>query len=155
MTCNLNLWTKIDSKAFVDKKTTWPVLQHKVQVEVVTVDLFVPLPSSNYVAVAQDFGPRYAATKIVSSAKTKKVIPALNDIYSTDRNSEKQLTDKLLPFSSQNMNKFVNQNNIKHQKMAQLHPLSNKVESTVKNNENDPYEQRLRKIILRTTITKL
>lgn len=136
MTFNLNLWTKIDCKAFVDKKTTWPVLQHKVQVEVVAVDLFVPLPSSNYVAVAQDFGPRYAATKIVSSAKTKKVIPALNDIYSTDRNSEKQLTDKL----SQNMNKFINQNNIKHQKIAQLHPLSNKVESTVKNNENDPYE---------------
>lgn len=136
MTCNLNLSTKIDCKAFVDKKTTWPVLQHKVQVEVVAVDLFVPLPSSNYVAVAQDFGPRYAATKIVSSAKTKKVIPALNDIYSTDRNSEKQLTDKL----SQNMNKFINQNNIKHQKIAQLHPLSNKVESTVKNNENDPYE---------------
>ena len=74
----------IDCKTFTDKKTSEPLYFHKVPSknwEVVAVDLFGPMPSKNHVVVVQDLGSRFPAAKLVSSTKSTKVIPALEDIY--------------------------------------------------------------------------
>ena len=76
--------TCIDCKIIADeKKSVEPLAQHKVPKktwEVVAVDLFGPMPSSNHVIIVQDIGSRYPAAKLVSSAKAEKVITALKEI---------------------------------------------------------------------------
>ena len=67
----------------IKKKSVEPLAQHKVPTknwEVVAVDLFGPMPSSNHVIIVQDTGSRYPAAKLVSSAKAEKVITALKEI---------------------------------------------------------------------------
>ena len=106
--------------------------QHKVPTknwEVVAVDLFGPMPSSNHVIVVQGLGSRYPAAKLVSSTKAEKVIPALKEIYNYYGNLEIQLSDNGPPSSSKQMGAFDNKNNIKLQKIAPQHPSSNPAEA--------------------------
>ena len=58
----------------VDKKTTEPLVQHRVPTknwELVAVDLFGPMPSSNHAKILQDLGSRHPAAKLVGSMKTE------------------------------------------------------------------------------------
>ena len=68
-----------DCKAFVDKKTREPIQQHKVYIlsknwEIVAVDLYGPMPSSNHVVVVQNLGYRYPAAKLVPLTRAEFVI---------------------------------------------------------------------------------
>ena len=95
----------------------------------VAVDLFGPMPSSNHVIVVQDLGSRYPAAKLVSSTKAEEVIPALKEIYNYYGSPEIQLSDNGAPSISKQMGAFANEDNIKLQKIAPQHPLSNPAEN--------------------------
>ena len=120
-----------DCRAFVDKKTREPIQQHKVPSknwEIVAANLYGSMPSSNHVAVVQDVGPRYPATKLVSSTRAESVIPALKDIYNNYGRFETKISDNGPPFNLKKMTEFAAQN-IELQKIAPLHPSSNSVET--------------------------
>ena len=66
--------TSIDCRISVDKKTVELLAQHRVPTknwEVVAVDLFGPMLSSNHVIVVQDLGSRYPAEKLVEFHKSR------------------------------------------------------------------------------------
>ena len=94
-----------DCSIFVDKKTKEPIKHHEVPRKCweVAVDLFGPMPSSRHVVVAQDIGSRYPAAKLVASTKAEKVIPILDEIYTTYGYPDVQISDTGPPFSSQKM----------------------------------------------------
>ena len=124
-----------DCKVFVDKKTAEPLQYHKTPSknwEIVAVDLFGPMPSSNHVIVVQDLCSRYPVAKLVSSTKAEKVIPALRDIYNNYGRPEVQISDNGPPFNSNMMSKFANENKFELQKIAPLHPSSNPAETFMK-----------------------
>ena len=92
-----------DCKAFVDKKTREPIQRHKVPSknwEIVAVDLYGPMPSSNHVVAVQDLGSRYPAAKLVSLARAESVIPALKDICNNYGRPETQILDNGSSFNS-------------------------------------------------------
>ena len=145
-----------DCKAFVDKKTREPIQQHKVPLEnweIVAVDLYGPMPSSNHVVVVQDMGSRYPAAKLVSLTRAESFIPAPKGIYNNYGRPETQILDNGPPFNSKKMIEFTAQSNIELQKIVLLHPSSNPVETFMrplgkamkiahmnKENENDALE---------------
>ena len=93
-----------DCKAFVDKKTREPIQRRKVPSknwEIVAVDLYGPMPSSNHVVVVQDLGSRYPPAKLVSSTRAESVISALKDIYNNYGRPETQISDNGPPFNLQ------------------------------------------------------
>ena len=105
-----------DCKPFVYKKTRQPIKQHKVPSrnwEIVALDLYGPMPSSNHVVVVQNSGSRYPAVKLVSSTRAESVIPALKDIYNNYGRPETQISDNGPPFNSKKMTQLAAQNNIK------------------------------------------
>ena len=72
-----------DCNIFTDKKTTEPIIPHKVPSkcwESVAVDLFGPMTSAKDVVV-QDTGLRYHVAKLVRNTSGEEVLPALGDIY--------------------------------------------------------------------------
>ena len=76
------------------KKTREPIQQHKVlskNWEIVALDLYGPMPSSNHVVVVQDLGSRYPSAKLVSLTRAESVIPALQDIYNNYGRPETQM----------------------------------------------------------------
>ena len=88
----------IDCKAFIDKKTSKPLCFHKVPSKnwkVVAVDLYGPMPSNNHVVVMQDLGSRFPSAKLVTSTKSTKAIPALEEISEIQK-YKSQTTDHLL-----------------------------------------------------------
>ena len=92
-----------DCKAFVDKKTREPIQRRKVPSknwEIVAVDLYGPMPSSNHVDAVQDLGSRYPAAKLVSLARAESVIPALKDICNNYGRPETQILDNGSSFNS-------------------------------------------------------
>ena len=106
--------------------------QHKVPTknwELVAVDLFGPMLSSNHVIVVQDIGSRYPSAKLVSSTKAERVIPALKEIYRYYGNPEIQITDNGPFFTSKQMGVLANENNGKLQKIVPQHPSSNPAET--------------------------
>ena len=114
------------------KKTREPIQQHKVlskNWEIVALDLYGPMPSSNHVVVVQDLDSRYPAAKLVSTTRAEIVIPALKNIYNNYGRPETQISDYGPPFNSKKMTQLAAQNNIKLQKIAPLHPSSNPVET--------------------------
>ena len=97
--------------------------------EIVAVDLYGPMPSSNHVVVVQDLGSRYPAAKLVSSTRTESVISALQDIYNNYGRPETQISDNGPPFNLKKITEFAAQNNVELQNIAPLHPSSNPVET--------------------------
>ena len=88
----------IGCKAFIDKKTSKPLCFHKVPSKnwkVVAVDLYGPMPSNNHVVVMQDLGSRFPSAKLVTSTKSTKVTPALEEISEIQK-CKSQTTDHLL-----------------------------------------------------------
>ena len=49
--------------------------------------------SDNHLVVAQDLKSRFPTAKLVTSARSTKVIPALEDIYNAYGNLEIQISD--------------------------------------------------------------
>ena len=86
------------------KKTREPIQQHKVlskNWEIVALDLYGPMPSSNHVVVVQDLGSRYPPAKLVSSTRAESVTSALKDIYNNYGRPETQISDNGPPFNLQ------------------------------------------------------
>ena len=121
--------------------------------EIVAVDLYGLMPSSNHVVVVQDLGSRYPAAKLISSTRAESIIPALKDIYNNYGRPETQISDNGPPFNSKKMTEFAAQNNTELQKIAPLRPSSNPVETLMrplgkatkiahrnKKNEKDTFE---------------
>ena len=95
-----------DCKAFLTRKHTNPSIFHKVPSknwEVVAVDLYGPMLSNNHVVVVQDIGSRFCAAKLVTSTKSTKFIPALEEIYNAYGNLEIQISDNGPPFNPKAM----------------------------------------------------
>ena len=97
--------------------------------EIVAVDLYGPMPSSNHVVVVQDLGSRYPPAKLVSSTRAESVISALKDIYNNYGRPETQISDNGPPFNLKKITEFAAQNNVELQNIAPLHPSSNPVET--------------------------
>ena len=100
----------IDCKAFIDKKTSEPLCFHKVpskKLEVVAVDLDRPMPSNNHKVVVQDLGSRFPAAKLVTSQRSTKVIPPLEEIYIAYGNPEIQISDNGPHFILKAMKNFT------------------------------------------------
>ena len=106
-------------KAFIDKKTSEPLCFHKVPSknwEVVAIDLYGPMPSNNHVVVVHDQGSRFHAAKLVTSTRSIKVIPALEEIFNAYGNPEMQISDNGPPFNSKAMENFTQNKNIEMKK---------------------------------------
>ena len=124
-----------DCQIFTDKKITEPIRPHSVPSrywEKVAVDLFGPMPSSNHVVVVQDLASCFPATKVASSSKASKVIPALEQIYDAYGNPEKQLSANGPPFNSKEMDTFSKERNITLEKTPPMHPSANPAETFMK-----------------------
>ena len=125
----------LDCATFTNKKTTEPLLSHKVPKkswETVAMDLFGSMPTSNHVIAVQYLSSRYPSAKLVKSASADKVIPALSEIYNNYGNPENQLSDNGPPFNLKKMEAFCQKRSISMQKITPLHPSSNLVETFIK-----------------------
>ena len=91
--------------------------------EIVAVDLYGLMPSSNHVVVVQDLGSRYPAAKLISSTRAESIIPALKDIYNNYGRPETQISDNGPPFNSKKMTEFAAQNNTELQKNCSAPPI--------------------------------
>ena len=121
-----------DCQMFVNKKSKEPINFHEVPAknwEVVSVDLYGPMPSNKHVVVVQDLASRYPAAKLVTSTKAEKVIPALTEIYNTLGNPDIQISDNGPPFNSKQMSSFADGRDIQIRLNAPYHPSSNPVET--------------------------
>ena len=124
-----------DCSIFVDKKTKEPIKHHEVPRkcwEKVAVDLFGPMPSSRHVVVSQDIGSRYPAAKLVASTKAEKVIPILDEIYTTYGYPDVQISDNGPPFSSQKMRDYAENHDINTQFTPPYFPSANPAETFMK-----------------------
>ena len=124
-----------DCSFFVDKKTKEPIRHHVVPQkcwETVAVDLFGPMPSSRHVVVVQDIGSRYPAAKLVTSTKTDKVIPALDEIYGDYGYPAVQISDNGPPFNSQKMKQYTDSHSIKTRFATPYFPSQNPAETFMK-----------------------
>ena len=87
------------------------------------------MPSNNHVLVVQDLGSRFPTAKLLTSPKSTKVIPALEEIYNAYGNPVIQISDNGQPFNSKVMEYFTQNINIEMKKIQPFHPSSNPVET--------------------------
>ena len=87
------------------------------------------MPSDNHVLVVQDLGSRFPTAKLLTSPKSTKVIPALEEIYNAYGNPVIQISDNWQPFNSKAKEIFTQNKNIEMKKIPPLHPSSNPVET--------------------------
>lgn len=120
---------------FTNKRTHEParnIPMPKNPWEVVSVDLFGPLPNGNYVIMVQDVLTRFPAGKIIRSTAAKYVIPALQQIYINYGSPDSQRTDNGPPFNSKEFTLFCDNHGIRHMPVFPYHPQANPVETIMK-----------------------
>ena len=114
----------------------------------VSVDLFGPMPKDEHILVIRDDLSRYPkdehilvirdnlsrcpAASVVHSTAAKRVIPAMDNIYSTLGNPIEHKTDSGPPFNGNEFDNYSMRNNIKHKRTPPFHPQSNEAECFMK-----------------------
>jgi hypothetical protein len=93
--------------------------------DTVYVDFLGPFPSGELLLVVIDGRTRFPEVEIVKSTSASSTIPRLDRIFSTHGLPKKIITDNGPPFTSYEIQKFMNDNKIHHHKITPLWPQGN------------------------------
>ena len=120
---------------FTQKTTKEPMAAQKTTGscwEEVSIDLFGPLPDKRHVLVMQDTASRFPAAKIVKGTAAKQVIDAVDEVYTAYGQPMRHRTDNGPPFSSEEFQRYSDENGVEHVLSYPYHPQGNPVETFMK-----------------------
>ena len=97
------------------------------------MDFCGPLPTGEYLFVIIDAYSRFPEVEIVHSTSAKAIIPKMDQIFSTHGIPDTLRSDNGLPFTSNEIREYMQENGINHKKITPLWPQANsKAESFMK-----------------------
>ena len=115
------------------KNTLYPAQVNQLSAwEMISVDLFGPLPDKRHILVAQDMMSKFPAAKIINKTDTATITETLKEFYDAYGTPATHRTDNGPPFNSKGFVEFSKRQGINHTTSFPYHPQANPVECFMK-----------------------